>query len=126
MKKELAAVALLLAIFLGSCWNGRHLESLLTELDRLAAFSLSEAEAGYWTTSDAAIRALQSRWAAAEAYACILLRQPEIDAVTEALCSLQGASAAQDAPACLSAVTGLHARLKSIRDTERLSFRSVF
>lgn len=126
MRKELAAAALLLAIFAVSAYSGRHLEGLLRQLDSGADAALAAAEAGRWSEVRAESDAITQLWSNAGRYARVFLRQPEIDAVSETLISLQDAATGQDYPACLSAVYNLRTRLGSIRDTERLSLGSVF
>lgn len=126
MKKELAAAALLLAIFAADLWNGRHLEALLARMDAGADTALTAAETEHWQEACAEAVSLAGCWQSEADYARVFLRQSDIDAVAETLSALRGAAVGQDYPACLSAVLSLHTRLGSIRDTEKLSLGSVF
>lgn len=126
MKKEAAAVALLLVIFSAAIWNNRHLKGLTESLSGQAAVLYDAVERGSWAEADAAAAALTERWEDAEKYTHVFIRHGEIDAVTNTVCTLRAAVRARDTQAVWASSLQLRTTLSGIRKTERLRLGSIF
>lgn len=126
MKKELAAAVLLFLILSTALWNVHHLGLLLDELETCSGLAMAAAELESWAEAETAVDALMRRWQSAETYAQVFIRHPDIDAVSDALASLQSAVRSQDANACRTAAFTVSTRLGSIRKAETPSLGSIF
>lgn len=126
MLKEWCAGALLLLILLLAGWNLRHLDGLTEELLLLSSQAAGAAAAEDWTAAASLAAELRTRWDGAEAYTHVFIRHPEIDAVTDAVCTLEGAAQGRDTAAYTGALHIFIAHLTSIRGMERPTFGSIF
>ena len=121
MKKEGLAITIILFVILGSVLNLRYLTSLIHELAAQTNKAVSEAEAENWTTSEALASDVMMQWMKMDKYTHIFIRHGEIDAVTDAFCSLLGAIKSRDTSDIFMAQLTLHSRLNELVEMERVT-----
>ena len=119
MKKEYCAAALLLLLLIGSILNIRFLDSVTLEIqqgiDRAVA-------AGDPELLDAAAE----RWLRLSAYTHTMLRYTQTDEITDAFYELREDLAAKDEEGTASSHKALQTHLTRLRDTEHITFDSIF
>ena len=125
MKKEGLAITIILFVILGSVLNLRYLTSLIHELDAQTNKAVSEAEAENWTTSEALASDVMMQWMKMDKYTHIFIRHGEIDAVTDAFCSLLGAIKSRETSDIFMAQLTLHSRLNELVEMERVTPGSI-
>ena len=125
MKKEGLAITIILFVILGSVLNLRYLKSLIHELDAQTNEAVSEAEAENWTTSEALASDVMMQWMKMDKYTHVFIRHGEIDAVTDAFCSLLGAIKSRDTSDIFMAQLTLHSRLNELVEMERVTPGSI-
>ena len=125
MKKEGLAITIILFVILGSVLNLRYLTSLIHELDAQTNEAVSEAEAENWTTSEALASDVMMQWMKMDKYTHVFIRHGEIDAVTDAFCSLLGAIKSRDTSDIFMAQLTLHSRLNELVEMERVTPGSI-
>ena len=125
MKKEGLAITIILFVILGSVLNLRYLKSLIHELDTQTNEAVSEAEAENWTTSEALASDVMMQWMKMDKYTHVFIRHGEIDAVTDAFCSLLGAIKSRDTSDIFMAQLTLHSRLNELVEMERVTPGSI-
>lgn len=125
MKKEGLAITIILFVILGSVLNLRYLKSLIHELDAQTNEAVSEAEAENWTTSEALASDVMMQWMKMDKYTHIFIRHGEIDAVTDAFCSLLGAIKSRETSDIFMAQLTLHSRLNELVEMERVTPGSI-
>ena len=125
MKKEGLAITIILFVILGSVLNLRYLTSLIHELDAQTNEAVSEAEAENWTTSEALASDVMMQWMKMDKYTHIFIRHGEIDAVTDAFCSLLGAIKSRETSDIFMAQLTLHSRLNELVEMERVTPGSI-
>lgn len=126
MRKELVALALLLAILAGNIWNQHRLEVLTAGLDALVEEAYASARYGRWQQAAEAAQKAEKQWEDAGAYTHIFIRHTDIDALTSAFCDYRGALAGRDEGDILASYLNLTAGLRSLRAVEKLSAGSIF
>ena len=126
MKKEIVAIALLLAILAGNIWNQRRLDRLTSELHDLAYEAYAAAREADWDAAEDAARAAEGRWKSANAYTHIFIRHTDVDTLTACFCDLLGAIDGRDEGDILASYLRLDAGLRCLRDMETLSTGSIF
>ncbi len=125
MKRELAAAVLLLALFIASLFNIRHLHGLTDGLCSLVEASQEACEAGSFEKAEVLLRSAMDDWKAAEGYTHVFIRHSEIDAATDAFCELLGDVRAGDGAAASGAYEKLISHLQSLYTMERVTPGSV-
>lgn len=125
MKKEGLAITIILFVILGSVLNLRYLTSLIHELDAQTNKAVSEAEAENWTTSEALASDVMMQWMKMDKYTHVFIRHGEIDAVTDAFCSLLGAIKSRETSDIFMAQLTLHSRLNELVEMERVTPGSI-
>ena len=125
MKKEGLAIAIILCVILGSVLNLRFLKSLIHELDAQISEAVAEAEAENWIAAEALASEGMTHWINMDKYTHIFIRHGEIDAVTDAFCSLLGAIKSRDASEIFKAQLALHSRLNELVEMERVTPGSI-
>ncbi len=125
MKKEGLAITIILFVILGSVLNLRYLTSLIHELDAQTNEAVSEAEEENWTTSEALASDVMMQWMKMDKYTHVFIRHGEIDAVTDAFCSLLGAIKSRDTSDIFMAQLTLHSRLNELVEMERVTPGSI-
>lgn len=125
MKKEGLAITIILFVILGSVLNLRYLTSLIHELDAQTNEAVSEAEAENWTISEALASDVMMQWMKMDKYTHVFIRHGEIDAVTDAFCSLLGAIKSRDTSDIFMAQLTLHSRLNELVEMERVTPGSI-
>lgn len=125
MKKEGLAITIILFVILGSVLNLRYLKSLIHELDAQTNEAVSEAEAENWTTSEALASDVMMQWMKMDKYTHVFIRHGEIDAVTDAFCSLLGAIKSRETSDIFMAQLTLHSRLNELVEMERVTPGSI-
>ena len=125
MKKEGLAITIILCVILGSVLNLRYLTSLIHELDAQTNEAVSEAEEENWTTSEALASDVMMQWMKMDKYTHVFIRHGEIDAVTDAFCSLLGAIKSRDTSDIFMAQLTLHSRLNELVEMERVTPGSI-
>ena len=125
MKKEGLAITIILFVILGSVLNLRYLTSLIHELDAQTNKAVSEAEAENWTTSEALASDVMMQWMKMDKYTHIFIRHGEIDAVTDAFCSLLGAIKSRETSDIFMAQLTLHSRLNELVEMESVTPGSI-
>ena len=125
MKKEGLAITIILFVILGSVLNLRYLTSLIHELDAQTNEAVSEAEEENWTTSEALASDVMMQWMKMDKYTHVFIRHGEIDAVTDAFCSLLGAIKSRETSDIFMAQLTLHSRLNELVEMERVTPGSI-
>lgn len=125
MKKEGLAITIILFVILGSVLNLRYLTSLIHELDAQTNEAVSEAEAENWTISEALASDVMMQWMKMDKYTHVFIRHGEIDAVTDAFCSLLGAIKSRETSDIFMAQLTLHSRLNELVEMERVTPGSI-
>ena len=125
MKKEYLAFAIILSVILGSILNLHYLKSFTQELEGQISEAMSEAEAENWTAAEALASEAMKRWMKMDKYTHVFIRHGEIDAMTDAFCSLIGTVRSQDASAVYAAQLLLHCRLNELVEMERVTPGSI-
>lgn len=125
MKKEGLAITIILFVILGSVLNLRYLKSLIHELDAQTNEAVSEAEAENWTISEALASDVMMQWMKMDKYTHVFIRHGEIDAVTDAFCSLLGAIKSRETSDIFMAQLTLHSRLNELVEMERVTPGSI-
>lgn len=125
MKKEGLAIAIILCVTVASVLNLRYLKSFIHELDAQTSEAVSEAEAQDWAAAEALASEVMMQWIGMDKYTHIFIRHGEIDAVTDAFCSLLGAIKSRDASDIFTTQLTLHSRLNELVEMERVTPGSI-
>lgn len=126
MKKELAAGALLLALFAGALFNISYLQSFIGELETLLDASRAACDAGEFAVAETQLRRAIEIWETADGYTHIFIRHAEIDSTTDAFYELLSDVLSADASSAAGAYGKLAAHLSSLYTMERVTLGSIF
>lgn len=126
MKREIAAVLLLAALFGASFWNNRRLDALTNEVKQHLALSEKALRADDRDRAEAELDAAARIWTAAAHYTHIFLRHPELDNVSDAFFALRQGLLAGDGLELGAAFDLLRYHLECIDSMEHVSLGSVF
>lgn len=126
MKKELFALALLLALFAGGLWNTHYLRSLTEELNGELKLSQAYCENGEYALALESAESAQEMWTQHKLYAGIFIRHSEIDTVGDSFYALTGALESDEPASAGAEYEGLMAHIASLYDMERLAAGSIF
>ena len=125
MKKEIAAVCILVFIFAASLVNVRIFGGVAASLtEEIGAVRLA-AERGDWDEAETKLLACTDHWNSLHGYTHIFIRHPEIDSTSDAFYELRQALAEQNAEGYPSALEKLCYHLHSIDEMEHVRPGSV-
>lgn len=125
MKKELAAIALLLILAATAIWNVHYLGARCEALDSAVARAQEQYLAG---TADDAMQALEDarkEWDSMDCYAHIMLPHDAVESVTETFDAAKSTISAGD----IAAETQLHllrTRIANLGESEHAALGNVF
>jgi len=126
MKKELAALFVLVLVFAVSLVNIHFLNRLTGNIVSLVEQADTFIREENWERArDRAEKALK-RWENSDAYTHIVLRHSEIESASVALGDLIKEIYAENAGAARGAARSAVARMRSIASVERLRFNNIF
>ena len=125
MKKEILSLLFLAALFLGSLYNIRFLDSLTDELtsyiDSAEKFA---ADDDFENAVSEAEKALE-KWAGMDFYTHIFISHDEIDETTDAFCEFLGDLYSGDSSSARGSALKIRAHLTSIASSEHLKLGSI-
>lgn len=125
MKKELAALALLTALFAAALYNVHYLEQLIGGISDLVTESYESLLSGDSASAESTLEKAISRWETADGYTHIFIRHSEIDAASDAMFDALGSIRSGDDEA-LGAFRSLFYHLDSMVRIEQISLGSIF
>ena len=126
MKKEIAALALLLALFGGSLVNINYLQGFAGKLSDQVSLSRSALELGDTKNAETILRDAIDEWMHADGYTHIFIRHSEIDSTTDAFFELLSEVGAGDPKSAEGAYEKVTAHLQSLVGMEKLTLGSIF
>lgn len=125
MKREIAAVVLLLLLFAGAWWNLSAVDTLTRDIMDALEHSQAATEQGdFYAAREAFDRGLK-RWLDADNYTHIFIRHAEIDSTTDAFYELQDQLLSQEEDSLPAAYEKLRYHLTSIQEMEHLNLGSI-
>ena len=126
MKRELAALGLLLLLAVGSTWNIHHIDKLTDGIRREVLLSQQAAARGdYRAAEDHLLRGLQ-RFQNAAPYTQIFIRHAEINSCMDAFFDCAGALREEEGEAAAAACEKLLYHLRCIDEMEHPLPGSIF
>lgn len=126
MKREQAAIALLLLLLAIALWNVHHADFLTDQLEENLLRSERALSRG---DRDMALTALDnalSLWQRSRGYTGVFFRHPDVDAASDAFYELQQLLLQRDAEGAEAAYARLRYHLDTLDDMEHLSWGTVF
>ncbi len=126
MKKELIAALLLIFLFSGTLVNIGVNDKIMRKLDAEVKDAYDSAVSGNWDKAQQCLDSAISHWLSMDGYTHIFIRHSEIDATTEAFCSMMSDLCAEDSGSLEGSYGMLHARLLSLIGMEHIGIGSVF
>ncbi len=126
MKKELAALALLLALIVGSLVNISYLQRFAGKLGDQVSLSRSALALGDRENAERMLRDAIDAWLHADGYTHIFIRHSEIDSTTDAFFDLLSQVGAGDPGSAQGAYEKVTAHLQSLVGMEKLTLGSIF
>lgn len=125
MKRELAAIAILVLLIAGSWLNLRYLDSLTETLEEKLLLSQNAAEIGNMDIAEEALTDALDIWLNADGYTHIFIRHSEIDTISDAFYELYDALLSGENDSLEAAYGKLIYHLDSVTEIEHLSLRSI-
>ena len=126
MKREIAAVAVLLLLAVGSWINLNHLKNFTAELTELLELSRAYCESGRFDLAEEELEKASDAWLAADGYTHIFIRHSEIDSTTDAFFELMSDVRSEDAESSAGSYEKLLAHLSSLYTMERVTLGRIF
>jgi len=126
MKKEMIALALLIALFGLSLANIAYLSGMIDSIDAEISESAHLADTGDWDRAEYELGQAQELWEDAKHYMDVFVRHSETNAAQDVLYELLGDIKARDAAAAEATVARLLAQLSDIREMEQIRLGSAF
>ena len=126
MKKEIFALALLLALFALSLWNSHNLDILTGEISELVRQSGSLAEKGDWESAADKAHEAVAMWDEHSSYTHIVLRHSDIDSISDDFYELKSSIFQQEPGVSAGNAEMVIAHLNSISSIEKLRLGSIF
>lgn len=126
MKKEIFALALLLALFAGGAYNTSYLNGFTSEICDILTVSESSLNAG---DSDRALELAElahDDWHSHDGYTGVFIRHTEIDAVTYGFHELISALESDEPQNAGELYSGMIEHVRSLYEMERITLRNVF
>ena len=125
MKREIGAIALLMALLLLSGWNLRKADFLTDAIGRNLTRAERALERGDEENALTAFDSAEELWRAARVYTGVFLRHPDLDAISDAFFELR--QLLQTDPGAAPAAFGkLRCHLETLDRMEHLSLETVF
>lgn len=126
MKKEMAALAVLLLLFAGSMYNYHYLENLTEEIRKNVVLSYESMTLGNTEKARESLESAIDRWQDAEGYTHIFIRHSEIDSTSEAMFTALSCIGEADAEEYCGAYRHLLYRLDDLLHMEKINPGSIF
>lgn len=125
MKREIAALTLLLLLILGAIWNLSAADALVDRVSHSLDLAEQAAQSGDYDTALSHLEAGKLAWNARESYTQVFFRHPDLDALQDAFSQLEQLLRQEDRswPAML---TLLRYHLHMLDQMEHLSWGTVF
>ena len=125
MKKEIAAVCILVFIFAGSLINVRVFRGITASLASGIDSAQLCAQNGRWGEAEERLSACIRRWNSLHGYTHIFIRHTEIDKLSDALEEYLGALLSRDISDAESRYLFLRKQLDSVSEMERVNLGTV-
>ena len=125
MKRELAAIAILVLLIVGSWFNLCYLDSLTEGLEEKLLLSQNAAETGNMEIAEKALIDALDTWLNADGYTHIFIRHAEIDTISDAFYELYDTLLSGENDSLEAAYGKLIYHLDSVNEIEHLSLRSI-
>lgn len=125
MKKEIAAVCILVFILAASLVNVRVFSGITASLSSDIEEARTCARSGRWDEAGEKLSACIGRWSSLHGYTHIFIRHTEIDKISDALEEYLGALLSRDISAAESRYLVLIKQLNSVAEMERISLGTV-
>ncbi len=126
MKKEIIALALLIALFAASLYNFHYLENMVSDIFDLASDSYERLNQGDTEGSKQKLEQAIAQWEEADGYTHIFIRHSEIDSTSDAMFETLGCITAEEVEEAEGAFRCLFYHLDSLVGMERISLGSIF
>lgn len=126
MKRELAAVALLLVLLGGSLVSLAHYDRLTDRIEADLRLAMAAAERKDFPGALAAFQRAENAWLEADGFTHIFIRHPEIDGAADAFFDLKEQLLEHNAEGSAAAFEKLLYHLDSIDDMEHPRLGSIF
>ena len=125
MKKEIAALLLLAALFGGALYYISYMDGLAETLTAQIEEARACTQAGDFKSADRVLRGAIKLWMSSDGYTHIFIRHPEIDSATDAFYELLSDVDAGDGKAAGGAFDKAEAHLSSIASMEHIKIGSI-
>lgn len=125
MKREYAAIIILVLLILGAWVNLRYMDSLTGRIEAKLELSQRAAELGNADIAEKALLDALDIWLGADGYTHIFIRHSEIDAISDSFYELYDTLLSSETDALVPAYAKLVYHLESVNDIEHLSLRSL-
>lgn len=125
MKREFAAMALLLLLILGSIWNLRAADALVDQVAGSLDRTEQAALLGDYRAALSHLEAGKRAWNARESYTHIVFRHPDLDALQDAFSQLELLLRQED-EAWPAMLTLLRYHLHMLDQMEHVSWGTIF
>jgi len=126
MKRELGAIALLLALVLGAAWSVRRTDFLTGQIDLSLTRSERALARGEADNALAALDNALSLWEDGRRFAGVFLRHPDADGVSDAFFQLRQLLLQGDDQAAPAGYAQLRFHLETLDRMEHLSLATIF
>lgn len=126
MKRELGAMALLMALVLVALWNMRRADFLVGQIDMNLVRAEHALESGDFDRALSAVDYGLSLWNSARGYTSVFLRHADVDSVADAFHDLRELLMQRSADAAPAGFARLRYHLGTTDRMEHLSLGSVF
>ena len=126
MRREKAALLLLLTLLALSGWNISKANKLSTEIGEKLSTAEKAAKAQDFRAAELAMEGAITIWLNAESYTHIFIRHSEIDSCSDCFYDAMDAVMNQDQKEISVSMRKLRYHLESIASMERLSFGNIF
>ena len=126
MKRELAALAVLITLISASIWNIAKINTFTEEIGIAISKSKAAAEQLNFKNSKKLIEESLEIWQENLAYSRIFIPQTQVDETTQSFYQLLEDVNGEDILSLLPSYEAMQQRLESIRESETLSLGSIF
>ena len=126
MKRELAALVLLLVLFWGAMANVQHIDTLTDDIRQDVLLSAQAAARGDYPEAENHLRHGQERFVGAALYTQVFIRHAEIDSCMDAFFDCAAALRSQEGKAAEAACEKLLYHLRCIDEMEHPLPGSIF
>ena len=126
MKKEIAAVILLIVLFAGALINIRINDNFILSLEDEVTAAFLSAQSGDFGSAKPQLDAASEHWLSMDGYTHVFIRHTEIDSLTDAFFEFESTLSEESDGTYIGAYHRLMAHLESVRTMEHLRFGSIF